>query len=95
MAFLIGWLVGLTAVSVVVLAIGLEGSDGDSDSGGWLGGNSDPRQNDVDEGANTARPGQRAPADGLCGASTSYFVALRRRVAGPIAHPALEELEAD
>lgn len=35
-AFLVGWLVGLTVVSVVVLAIGLEGSNGDSDSGGWV-----------------------------------------------------------
>lgn len=35
LAFLIGWLVGLTAVSVIVLAIGLEGSDGDADGGGW------------------------------------------------------------
>jgi len=35
-SFLVGWLAGLTAVSVVVLVIGLEGSDGESDSGGWL-----------------------------------------------------------
>lgn len=34
LSFLLGWLLGLTGVSVVVLAIGLEGSDGDSDSGG-------------------------------------------------------------
>jgi Sap, sulfolipid-1-addressing protein len=35
LAFLVGWLAGLTIVSVVVLAIGLEGSDGDADGGGW------------------------------------------------------------
>ncbi len=35
-AFLVGWLVGLAAVSAVVLVIGLEGSDGDADSGGWV-----------------------------------------------------------
>jgi threonine/homoserine/homoserine lactone efflux protein len=35
-AFLVGWLVGLAAVAAIVLAIGLEGSDGDADSGGWL-----------------------------------------------------------
>jgi threonine/homoserine/homoserine lactone efflux protein len=35
-AFLAGWLVGLAAVSAIVLAIGLEGSDGDADTGGWL-----------------------------------------------------------
>jgi hypothetical protein len=34
LSFLIGWLAGLTGVSIVVLAIGLEGSDGDADSGG-------------------------------------------------------------
>ncbi len=34
LSFLAGWLVGLTVVSIVVLAIGLEGSDGESDSGG-------------------------------------------------------------
>lgn len=34
LSFLIGWLVGLTGVSIVVLAIELEGSDGDADSGG-------------------------------------------------------------
>lgn len=33
-AFLVGWLVGLTLVSAVALAVGLEGSDGDADSGG-------------------------------------------------------------
>jgi threonine/homoserine/homoserine lactone efflux protein len=32
--FLIGWLVGLTVVSIVVLAIGLESSDGGDDAGG-------------------------------------------------------------
>lgn len=36
LAFLGGWLAGLTIVTVVVLALGLEGSDGDSDSGGWI-----------------------------------------------------------
>ncbi|MAT06167.1 MAG: hypothetical protein CL424_14100 [Acidimicrobiaceae bacterium] len=35
-AFLVGWLVGLAAVAATVLAIGLEGSDGDSDASGWL-----------------------------------------------------------
>lgn len=35
-AFLVGWIIGLVAVSVIVLAIGLEGSDGDADTGGWL-----------------------------------------------------------
>lgn len=35
-SFLVGWLLGLTVVSVVVLAIGLEGSDGDADSGGFV-----------------------------------------------------------
>lgn len=34
LSFLAGWLLGLTAVAVVVLVIGLEGSDGESDSGG-------------------------------------------------------------
>ncbi len=34
LSFLAGWLVGLTVVSIVVLAIGLEGSDGETDSGG-------------------------------------------------------------
>jgi threonine/homoserine/homoserine lactone efflux protein len=34
LAFLFGWLLGLTVVSIIVLAIGLEGSDGDSSSGG-------------------------------------------------------------
>lgn len=34
LAFLVGWLLGLTVVSVIVLAIGLESSDGDS-GGGW------------------------------------------------------------
>jgi threonine/homoserine/homoserine lactone efflux protein len=36
LAFLGGWLAGLTAVSIIVLAIGLEGSNGDADSGGWV-----------------------------------------------------------
>jgi len=36
LAFLIGWLLGLTVVSIVVLAAGLESSDGSSDSGGWV-----------------------------------------------------------
>ncbi len=35
-AFLVGWIVGLVAVSVVVLAIELEGSDGNADGGGWF-----------------------------------------------------------
>ena len=34
LAFLFGWLLGLTVVSIIVLAIGLEGSDGDSSSSG-------------------------------------------------------------
>lgn len=34
LSFLVGWLLGLTGVSIIILAIGLEGSDGDSDSGG-------------------------------------------------------------
>lgn len=34
LSFLVGWLAGLTGVSIVVLAIGIEGSDGDADSGG-------------------------------------------------------------
>ncbi len=33
-AFLVGWLLGLTVVSIVVLAIGLEASEGDA-GGGW------------------------------------------------------------
>jgi len=33
LAFLFGWILGLTCVSIIVLAIGLEGSDGDSSSG--------------------------------------------------------------
>lgn len=32
LSFLVGWLVGITAVAVVVLAIGPSGSDGESDS---------------------------------------------------------------
>jgi threonine/homoserine/homoserine lactone efflux protein len=35
-AFLVGWLLGLGAVAAIVLAIGLEGSDGDAESGGWV-----------------------------------------------------------
>jgi hypothetical protein len=33
-AFLVGWLLGLTVVSIVVLAIGVEASEGDA-GGGW------------------------------------------------------------
>lgn len=36
LAFLGGWIAGLAIVTIVVLALGLEGSDGDSDSGGWI-----------------------------------------------------------
>jgi threonine/homoserine/homoserine lactone efflux protein len=36
LAFLVGWLLGLTGVSIIVLAVGLEGSDGSSDAGGWV-----------------------------------------------------------
>ena len=36
LAFLGGWIAGLAIVTIVVLALELEGSDGDSDSGGWL-----------------------------------------------------------
>jgi hypothetical protein len=36
LAFLGGWLAGLTSVSIIVLAIGLEGSSGDADGGGWV-----------------------------------------------------------
>jgi hypothetical protein len=36
LAFLGGWLVGLAGVSIIVLAIGFEGSDGSNDSGGWV-----------------------------------------------------------
>jgi threonine/homoserine/homoserine lactone efflux protein len=35
LAFVFGWLLGLAVVSVVVLSIGLESSDGSSSSGGW------------------------------------------------------------
>lgn len=35
-AFVVGWLVGLAAVSAIVLAIGLEGSDGGDGGGGWV-----------------------------------------------------------
>lgn len=35
-SFLVGWLVGLGAVAAVVLAIGLEGSDGDGTASGWV-----------------------------------------------------------
>lgn len=34
LSFLIGWIAGLTGAAIVVLAIGLDGSDGDADSGG-------------------------------------------------------------
>lgn len=36
LAFLAGWLVGLTAVAVIVLAIGIEDSGDDADSGGGV-----------------------------------------------------------
>ena len=36
LAFLVGWLVGLTVVSIVVLAIGIQDSGDDADSGGWI-----------------------------------------------------------
>jgi Sap, sulfolipid-1-addressing protein len=36
LAFLGGWLVGLTVVSIVVLAIGIQDSGDDADSGGWI-----------------------------------------------------------
>jgi hypothetical protein len=37
LGFLLGWISGLTVAGVVVLALGLEGSDGgESDSGGWI-----------------------------------------------------------
>ncbi|MEZ5298817.1 MAG: GAP family protein [Ilumatobacteraceae bacterium] len=36
LAFLGGWLIGLTAASIIVLALGLEGSNGDAASGGWV-----------------------------------------------------------
>jgi threonine/homoserine/homoserine lactone efflux protein len=36
LGFLAGWLVGLGLVSAIVLAIGLEGSDGGDDGGGWV-----------------------------------------------------------
>lgn len=36
LAFLGGWIAGLAIVTVVVLALGLEGSDRGSDSGGWI-----------------------------------------------------------
>lgn len=36
LAFLGGWIAGLAIVTTVVLALGLEGSDGTSDSGGWI-----------------------------------------------------------
>lgn len=35
-AFLVGWLSGLAPVSGIVLVIGLGGSNGNSDGGGWL-----------------------------------------------------------
>lgn len=37
LGFLLGWVAGLTVAGVVVLALGLEGSDGgEADSGGWI-----------------------------------------------------------
>ena len=36
LAFLVGWLVGLTVVSIVVLSIGIQDSGDDADSGGWI-----------------------------------------------------------
>ena len=35
LVFLIGWLIGLTAVSIIVLAIGIDDSGDDAGSGGW------------------------------------------------------------
>lgn len=36
LAFLVGWIVGLTAVSIIVLSIGIEDAGDDADSGGWM-----------------------------------------------------------
>jgi threonine/homoserine/homoserine lactone efflux protein len=36
LAFLVGWLVGLTVVSIIVLSIGIQDSGDDADSGGWV-----------------------------------------------------------
>ena len=37
LGFLLGWVVGLTVAGAVLLALGLEGSDGgEADSGGWI-----------------------------------------------------------
>jgi threonine/homoserine/homoserine lactone efflux protein len=35
-AFLVGWIIGLTVVSIVVLAIGVQDSGDDADTGGWI-----------------------------------------------------------